>query len=147
MNRRRIQPRPVVELETITLRLPAELVHAVDDYAKHLGGSSDRTYVITRRSSWPSAQPTTTAKPARTDPTTPATLPVWPSDRDPRSHFRRTRQRGPRGLAGPFREYACIHGRGFPFLRRRPFRHPPVRDVRHAEDHEPKPPDRGPAAR
>ncbi len=48
MNRRRIQPRPAVELETITLRLPAEIVRAVDDYAKHLGGSSDRTYVITK---------------------------------------------------------------------------------------------------
>ncbi len=48
MNRRRIQPRPAVELETITLRLPAPLVRAVDDYAKHLGGSSDRTYAITK---------------------------------------------------------------------------------------------------
>ncbi len=37
-----------MELETITLRLPSPLVHAVDDYAKHLGGSSDRTYVITK---------------------------------------------------------------------------------------------------
>ncbi len=46
MTRRRIQPRPAVELETITLRLPAELVRAVDAYARHLGGSSDRTYVI-----------------------------------------------------------------------------------------------------
>ena len=48
MNRRRIQPRPAVELETVTLRLPAVLVRAVDDFAKHLGGSSDRTYVITQ---------------------------------------------------------------------------------------------------
>ncbi len=48
MKASRIQPRPVVELETITLRLPAELVRAVDDFAKHLGGSSDRTYVITK---------------------------------------------------------------------------------------------------
>jgi hypothetical protein len=44
--RRRIQPKPSIELETVTLRLPAELVRAVDQYAKHLGGSSDRTYVI-----------------------------------------------------------------------------------------------------
>ncbi len=44
----RIQPRPLVELETITLRLPADLVRAVDNFAKHLGGSSDRTYVITK---------------------------------------------------------------------------------------------------
>ncbi len=48
MTRSRIQPRPAVELETITLRLPAQLVRAVDDFAKHLGGSSDRTYVITQ---------------------------------------------------------------------------------------------------
>ncbi len=48
MKASRIQPRPLVELETITLRLPAELVRAVDDFAKHLGGSSDRTYVITK---------------------------------------------------------------------------------------------------
>lgn len=48
MTRRRIQPRPAVELETITLRLPAPLVRAVDAYARHLGGSSDRTYVITQ---------------------------------------------------------------------------------------------------
>ncbi len=46
MTRRRIQPKPVVELETITLRLPAQLVREVDAYARHLGGSSDRTYVI-----------------------------------------------------------------------------------------------------
>ncbi len=46
MTRRRIQPRPAVELETVTLRLPAQLVRAVDAYARHLGGSSDRTYVI-----------------------------------------------------------------------------------------------------
>jgi hypothetical protein len=48
MNRRRIQPRPTVELETVTLRLPAHLVRAVEAYAKHLGGSTDRTYVITQ---------------------------------------------------------------------------------------------------
>ncbi len=48
MKASRIQPRPLVELETITLRLPADLVRAVDDFAKHLGGSSDRTYVIAK---------------------------------------------------------------------------------------------------
>ncbi len=48
MTRSRIQPRPAVELETVTLRLPAQLVRAVDAYARHLGGSSDRTYVITQ---------------------------------------------------------------------------------------------------
>jgi hypothetical protein len=44
--RRRIQPKPSVELETVTLRLPAQLVRSVDQYAKYLGGSTDRTYVI-----------------------------------------------------------------------------------------------------
>jgi hypothetical protein len=34
------------ELETVTLRLPVHLVRAVDQYAKYLGGGSDRTYVI-----------------------------------------------------------------------------------------------------
>ena len=48
MTRRRIEPRPALELETVSLRLPAELVRAVDDYAKYLGGSTDRTYVITQ---------------------------------------------------------------------------------------------------
>ena len=46
MTRRRIQPKPTLELETVTLRLPAHLVRAVDQHAKYLGGSSDRTYVI-----------------------------------------------------------------------------------------------------
>jgi hypothetical protein len=44
--KRRIQPKPSVELETVTLRLPVHLVRAADQYAKYLGGSSDRTYVI-----------------------------------------------------------------------------------------------------
>ena len=48
MTRRRIQPRPALELETVSFRLPAELVRAVDEYAKYLGGSTDRTYVITQ---------------------------------------------------------------------------------------------------
>jgi metal-responsive CopG/Arc/MetJ family transcriptional regulator len=48
VTRRRIEPRPAVELETVSLRLPAELVRTVDDYAKYLGGSTDRTYVITQ---------------------------------------------------------------------------------------------------
>ena len=46
MARRRIQPKPTVEFETVTLRLPVHLVRAVDQYAKYLGGSSDRTYVV-----------------------------------------------------------------------------------------------------
>ena len=48
MTRRRIQARPALELETVSLRLPAQLVRTVDEYAKYLGGSTDRTYVITQ---------------------------------------------------------------------------------------------------
>ena len=48
MKRHRIQPKVAVELETVTLRLPAQLVRAVEQYAKYLGGSTDRTYVITQ---------------------------------------------------------------------------------------------------
>ena len=44
--RRRIQPKVTVELETVTLRLPSQLVRAVDQYAKYLGGSTDRTHVV-----------------------------------------------------------------------------------------------------
>ena len=46
--RRRIQPKAAVEHETVSLRLPAQLVRAVDRYAKYLGGSTDRTHVITQ---------------------------------------------------------------------------------------------------
>jgi len=45
--RRRIQPKAVLEQETVSLRLPAELVRALDQYAKYLGGSTDRTHVVT----------------------------------------------------------------------------------------------------
>lgn len=49
MNRRpRIQPKAAVELETVSLRLPAQLVRAVEQYAKYLGGRTDRTHVITQ---------------------------------------------------------------------------------------------------
>ena len=46
MTKRRIQPKTAVELETVSLRLPALLVRAVDQCAKYLGGSTDRTHVI-----------------------------------------------------------------------------------------------------
>ena len=46
--KRRIQPKPAVELETVSLRIPAQLVRAVDQYAKFLGGSTDRTHVVTQ---------------------------------------------------------------------------------------------------
>ena len=48
MTRRRIQPKAALELETVSLRLPAELVRAVEQYAKYLGGRTDRTHVITQ---------------------------------------------------------------------------------------------------
>jgi hypothetical protein len=37
-----------VELVTVSLRLPGQLVRAVEHYAKCLRGSTHRTYVITR---------------------------------------------------------------------------------------------------
>jgi hypothetical protein len=43
-----MQLKATVELETVSLRLPAQLVRAVEQYAKYLGGSTDRTYVITQ---------------------------------------------------------------------------------------------------
>ena len=39
-------PQPIKPSET--LRLPAQLLRAVEQYAKYLGGSTDRTYVITQ---------------------------------------------------------------------------------------------------
>ena len=49
MNRhRRIQPKAAVELELVSLRLPTHLVRTVEQYAKYLGGSTDRTHVITQ---------------------------------------------------------------------------------------------------
>jgi hypothetical protein len=48
MARRRIQPKPAVDLEIVSLRLPVRLVRAVEHYAKYLNGSTDRTYVVTQ---------------------------------------------------------------------------------------------------
>jgi len=48
MNRRRIQPKPAVELMPLSLKLPADLVRRVDAYAKFLGGTTDRTHVVTQ---------------------------------------------------------------------------------------------------
>jgi hypothetical protein len=48
VNRRRIQPKVAVELETVSLRLPALLGRAVERYAKYLGSSTDLTYVTTQ---------------------------------------------------------------------------------------------------
>lgn len=49
MTKRRIQPKAAVEVETVSLRLAPPFVRAVDQYAKYLGGSTDRTHVITDR--------------------------------------------------------------------------------------------------
>jgi hypothetical protein len=45
---RQIQPKVEVELTTLKLKLPAELVRRVDEYAKFLGGPTDRLHVITQ---------------------------------------------------------------------------------------------------
>ncbi len=46
--RRRIQPKATVELETVALQLPSELVRALDQYGKYPGGNTDRTHVSTQ---------------------------------------------------------------------------------------------------
>jgi hypothetical protein len=45
VTRRRIQPKPMDELETVSLRLPAQSVRVVSEVPR---GSTDRTYVITQ---------------------------------------------------------------------------------------------------
>jgi hypothetical protein len=47
VNRFRIQPKVAVELETVSLRLPAQLVRTVEQYAEDFGGSTDPACVIT----------------------------------------------------------------------------------------------------
>jgi hypothetical protein len=42
-----ITPKPVVATETLNLRLAKETIELLDDYCRHLGGASDRTYVVT----------------------------------------------------------------------------------------------------
>jgi hypothetical protein len=76
VKRRRIQPKPDLELESVTLRLPVRLVQAVEQYAKYLGGSSDRTYVIAQAIEIALAQDTDFQKgaPARTAGASPAAV-------------------------------------------------------------------------
>jgi hypothetical protein len=64
VTRRRIQPKPKVEVETVSLRLPAQLIRAVDQYAKYLRGSNDRTYVITQAIEIASSRKTAVVTPA-----------------------------------------------------------------------------------
>ena len=74
--RRRIQPKATVELETVTLRLPAQLVRSVDQYAKYLGGSTDRTHVITQALEIAMAQDVEFQKTLAARPAAPALGPV-----------------------------------------------------------------------
>lgn len=41
-----ITPKPVVATEVLTVRLPKATLELLDDYCRHLGGASDRTYVV-----------------------------------------------------------------------------------------------------
>ena len=74
--RRRIQPKAVVEQETVSLRLPAELVRALDQYAKYLGGSTDRTHVVTQALEIALAQDADFQKTLAARPAAPASGPV-----------------------------------------------------------------------
>jgi metal-responsive CopG/Arc/MetJ family transcriptional regulator len=76
VTRRRIQPKATVELETVSLRLPAQLVRAVDQYAKYLGSSTDRTHVITQAVEIALAQAKDFQKALAARPAVPASGPV-----------------------------------------------------------------------
>ena len=76
MTRRRIQPRPALELETLSLRLPAQLLSTLDEYAKYLGGSTDRTYVITQALEIALERDTDFQKHRTRHPPTPAAVPA-----------------------------------------------------------------------
>jgi hypothetical protein len=76
VNRRRIQPRPALELETVSLRLPAQLIQSVDQYAKYLGGSTDRTHVVTQALEIALAQDKDFQKALAASPAAPASGPV-----------------------------------------------------------------------
>ncbi len=41
-----IQPKPLVETETVSVRFPRTLLDTLDAYCRYLGGASDRSYVI-----------------------------------------------------------------------------------------------------
>ncbi len=74
--RRRIQPKATVELETVALRLPSHLVRAIDQYAKYLGGSTDRTHVVTQALEIALAQDADFQKTLTTRPAAPAVDPA-----------------------------------------------------------------------
>jgi hypothetical protein len=60
----------------VTLRLPAPLVRAVDQYAKYLGGSTDRTHVITHAIEIALAQDKDFQKALSARPSAPASSPI-----------------------------------------------------------------------
>ena len=41
-----IQPKPMVETETVSVRFPKTVLDPLDAYCKYLGGATDRSYVI-----------------------------------------------------------------------------------------------------
>jgi hypothetical protein len=45
---RSIPPKPVVEYETVSLRLPTTLLRTLDRYARFLGSGSDRAYIVAK---------------------------------------------------------------------------------------------------
>jgi hypothetical protein len=48
LKRRSIPPKPVVEYETVSLRLPTTLLRTLDRYARFLGSGSDRAYIVAK---------------------------------------------------------------------------------------------------
>ena len=66
----------MVEHETVSLRHPAELVRAVDQYAKYLGGSTDRTHVVTQAHEIALAQDADLQKTLPAKPAAPAAVPL-----------------------------------------------------------------------
>jgi len=42
-----ITPKPVLATESLTVRLPKEVLELLDDYCRFLGGATDRTYIVT----------------------------------------------------------------------------------------------------
>ena len=41
-----IQPKPMVETETVSVRFPRSVLDPLDAYCRYLGGATDRSYVI-----------------------------------------------------------------------------------------------------
>jgi hypothetical protein len=110
--RRRIQPKAAVELETVALRLPAHLVRAVEQYAKYLGGSTDRTHVITQAIEIALAQDKDFQKALAARPTPAAPWPRATAQPPFRSPCRTPTP--PAGPSSPRRPLRVIRARSFP---------------------------------